>query len=221
MRRNYQHSVRSHSLVFKMICKYGLTTLHSHYGWLELLPPGLYMADAGQHIVFFIFTISHRHDIISNEIRTNFTVNFVVKEKTDPVQNSTYLTALMLFIMLHFRPEAVLLFWCLHCEIHGKHSDFSCTDRVTFINTVCCYIVLNCVSWAQEIFFKFIFLVYSTIPVFPLKDIHTHCVRVNLHPVIFLVPLVFIHTGFCQMNQAPRKTSHIRDIKHQTTFLYF
>lgn len=127
----------------------------------------------------------------------------------------------MLFIMLHFRPEAVLLFWCLRCEIHWKHSDFSCTDKVTFIKTVCCYIVLHSVSWANKPrrfssneFFLFIqpFLFSH------FKDILTHCHkiwRVNLHPVIFLVPLVFIHAGFCQMNQAPRKTSHIRDIKHK------
>lgn len=56
----------------------------------------------------------------------------------------------MLFIMLHFRPEAVLLFWCLRCEIHWKHSDFSCTDRVIFIKTVRCYIVLHCVPWANK-----------------------------------------------------------------------
>lgn len=65
----------SHLLVFKMICKYGLSMLHSHYRCLDLLPQPVY---CGYSILSFIFIGAHRHDIISNEIRTNLTINFLM-----------------------------------------------------------------------------------------------------------------------------------------------
>lgn len=123
-------SVRAHSLVFKMICKYGLTTLHSHYGWLELLPPACILQMHSSILSFFIFTSSRRHDIISNEIRTNLTINFVAQKKRSCLKLDVPHWAVMLFIPLRLKPEEpLLLFWALHSEIHREQH----SQRIIFI----------------------------------------------------------------------------------------
>lgn len=71
----------------------------------------------GSTLSLFIFTISHRHDIISNELRTAFTVNFVGKEK-----NGILSKAWMLFILQHFGSEAGLLFCSGVCVVRSTGS---------------------------------------------------------------------------------------------------
>lgn len=69
----------------------------------------LYIVDILSHIVFFIFIGAHRHDIISNEIRTNLTINFVMNSLVCPMLAVPGVNVIHMITLVTGAPSLVLV----------------------------------------------------------------------------------------------------------------